>query len=39
MEIFKSMNLKQTVDYLYTNVSTELNQLSTPNGPLVFVGK
>ncbi|KAG5541695.1 hypothetical protein RHGRI_021504 [Rhododendron griersonianum] len=39
MEIFKSMNLKQNVDYLYTNVSTELNQLSTPNGPLVFVGE
>ncbi|KAF7139432.1 hypothetical protein RHSIM_Rhsim07G0200700 [Rhododendron simsii] len=39
MEIFKSMNFKQNVDYLYTNVSTELNQLSTPNGPLVFVGE
>ncbi|KAH7846952.1 hypothetical protein Vadar_020058 [Vaccinium darrowii] len=39
MEIFKSMNFKQNVDYLYSNVSTELNQLTTPNGPRVFVGE
>ena len=39
MEIFKTMNYQQNLDFLYKNVSAELNQLTLPKGPLIFVGK
>ncbi|GFS46765.1 hypothetical protein Acr_00g0104040 [Actinidia rufa] len=39
MEIFKTMNYQQNLDFLYKNVSAELNQLTLPKGPLIFVGE
>ncbi|XVF39484.1 hypothetical protein PTKIN_Ptkin01aG0038400 [Pterospermum kingtungense] len=35
---FKNMSVQQNIDFIYTNRSAELNQVSS-NGPLTFVGE
>lgn len=36
---FKSMNVEQHIDYINTQRSSDINTLTTSNGPLVLVGK
>lgn len=38
-DIFKNMIVQQNIDFIYTNRSSELNFVTTSNGPLIFVGK
>lgn len=37
-DIFNSMTVQQNIDFVYTNRSAQLNQITTSNGPLTFVG-
>lgn len=36
---FKGMNVQQNVDYINNQRSSDLGALTTPNGPLTFVGE
>ncbi|KAL5982125.1 hypothetical protein ACLOJK_016194 [Asimina triloba] len=38
-DIFDSMKVQQNIDFVRTNRSTELNVVTTSNGPLSFVGE
>ncbi|KAH9690820.1 Mannan endo-1,4-beta-mannosidase [Citrus sinensis] len=38
-DIFNSMTVQQNIDFVYTNRSAQLNQITTSNGPLTFVGE
>ncbi|KAH9756667.1 Mannan endo-1,4-beta-mannosidase [Citrus sinensis] len=35
----KSMTVQQNIDFVCTNRSAQLNQITTPDGPLIFVGE
>ncbi|KAK1260583.1 hypothetical protein QJS04_geneDACA013321 [Acorus gramineus] len=37
--IFYSMTVQQNIDYVYNNRTSELNYVTTANGPLTFVGE
>ncbi|KAL2242264.1 UNVERIFIED_CONTAM: Glucan 1,3-beta-glucosidase [Sesamum indicum] len=37
--IFDSFTVQQNIDYVYNNRSAQVNQLTTSNGPLIFVGE
>lgn len=36
--IFDNLSVQQNIDFVHTNRSAQLNQLTTANGPLTFVG-
>ena len=36
---FNSMSVQQNIDFINTNRSSQLNHVTTSNGPLTFVGK
>lgn len=36
--IFDNLTVQQNIDYVNNNRSAQLSQLTTPNGPLIFVG-
>nr|AFK35120.1 unknown [Lotus japonicus] len=38
-DLFTDMTVQQNIDYIYTNRSSDLNFVTTANGPLVFVGE
>lgn len=38
-DAFENMSAQQNIDFIYTNRSSELNYITTSNGPLTFVGK
>ncbi|KAA8538042.1 hypothetical protein F0562_027378 [Nyssa sinensis] len=38
-DVFNSMTVQQNIDFINTNRSTQLNQVTTSNGPLTFVGE
>ncbi|XP_059631412.1 probable glucan 1,3-beta-glucosidase A [Cornus florida] len=38
-DIFNSMTVQQNIDFIYTNRSSQLSQVTTSNGPLIFVGE
>ncbi|KAK3011069.1 hypothetical protein RJ639_010744 [Escallonia herrerae] len=38
-EVFDSMTVQQNIDFINTNRSAELNDVTTANGPLTFVGE
>ncbi|XP_042495869.1 probable glucan 1,3-beta-glucosidase A [Macadamia integrifolia] len=38
-DIFSNMTVQQNVDFIYTNRSAQLNNITTSNGPLTFVGE
>ncbi|KAG5544358.1 hypothetical protein RHGRI_016942 [Rhododendron griersonianum] len=38
-DIFNSMSVQQNIDFVYTNRSAQLSQVTTSNGPLTFVGE
>lgn len=38
-DIFNGMTVKQNIDFVCTNRSAQLNQVTTSNDPLTFVGK
>lgn len=35
---FDTMTVQQNIDYVLTNRSAELNQITVSNGPLTFIG-
>ncbi|XP_052200914.1 probable glucan 1,3-beta-glucosidase A [Diospyros lotus] len=37
--IFDNLSVQQNIDFVHTNRSAQLNQLTTANGPLTFVGE
>ena len=37
-DTFNSMTVQQNIDFVCTNRSAQLNQITTPDGPLIFVG-
>ena len=37
-EVFDDMTVQQNIDFVYTNRSAQLNEVTTSNGPLTFVG-
>lgn len=37
-DLFENMTAQQNIDFIYTNRSSELNFITTSNGPLTFVG-
>ena len=37
-DTFRNMNVQQHIDYIYNQRSSDLNAITTPGGPLVFVG-
>ncbi|KAL0368803.1 UNVERIFIED_CONTAM: Glucan 1,3-beta-glucosidase [Sesamum calycinum] len=37
--IFDNLTVQQNIDYVYNNRSAQVNQLTTSNGPLIFVGE
>ncbi|KAL7085572.1 hypothetical protein ACP275_14G288600 [Erythranthe tilingii] len=37
--IFDNMSVQQNIDYVYNNRSAQLTQITTSNGPLIFVGE
>ncbi|KAK3012743.1 hypothetical protein RJ639_008091 [Escallonia herrerae] len=38
-EVFDSMTVQQNIDFINTNRSAQLNEVTTANGPLTFVGE
>jgi hypothetical protein len=38
-DLFENMTAQQNIDFIYNNRSSELNFITTSNGPLTFVGK
>ncbi|GFY85804.1 hypothetical protein Acr_04g0005420 [Actinidia rufa] len=38
-EVFDDMTVQQNIDFVYTNRSAQLNEVTTSNGPLTFVGE
>ncbi|XP_057442582.1 probable glucan 1,3-beta-glucosidase A [Lotus japonicus] len=38
-DAFENMSAQQNIDFIYTNRSSELNYITTSNGPLTFVGE
>ncbi|KAL6568879.1 hypothetical protein OROHE_003620 [Orobanche hederae] len=36
---FSNFTVQQNIDYIYKNRTAQLKELTTPNGPLVFVGE
>lgn len=40
-DVFENMSAQQNIDFIYTNRSSQLNNITTSNGngPLTFVGK
>lgn len=38
-DMFHNMTVQQNIDFVYHNRSTQLNLVTTSNGPLTFVGK
>lgn len=37
--VFKSMTVKDNINFIYNKRSAQLNAITTPNGPEIFVGK
>ncbi|KAK4387759.1 Glucan 1,3-beta-glucosidase [Sesamum angolense] len=37
--IFDNLTVQQNIDYVHNNRSAQVNQLTTSNGPLIFVGE
>lgn len=37
--VFDNMTVQQNIDFIHTNRSTQLNYVTTSNGPLTFVGR
>ncbi|KAG8632980.1 probable glucan 1,3-beta-glucosidase A [Manihot esculenta] len=37
--VFDNMTVQQNIDFIHTNRSTQLNYVTTSNGPLTFVGE
>lgn len=37
-DTFNNLSVQQNIDFVYTNRSAQLNQITTANGPLTFVG-
>lgn len=38
-DLFDNMTVQQNIDFIHTNRTAQLNQVTTSNGPLTFVGK
>ncbi|KAL5559052.1 hypothetical protein UlMin_035263 [Ulmus minor] len=38
-DVFKKMTVQQHIDYIFINRTSQLNQVTTSNGPLAFVGE
>lgn len=38
-DTFDNLSVQQNIDFVYTNRSAQLNQITTANGPLTFVGE
>ncbi|KAJ4965576.1 hypothetical protein NE237_017425 [Protea cynaroides] len=38
-DTFSNMTVQQNIDFIYTNRSAQLNNITTSNGPLTFVGE
>lgn len=38
-DLFENKTVQQHIDFIYNNRSSELNFITTSNGPLTFVGK
>lgn len=38
-DVFHNMTVQQNIDFIKTNRSSELNSVTSSNGPLIFVGK
>ncbi|KAL3845829.1 hypothetical protein ACJIZ3_003232 [Penstemon smallii] len=38
-DIFNTFTVQQNIDYVYNNRSRQLSELTTSNGPLIFVGE
>lgn len=38
-DLFENMSAQQNIDFIYNNRSSELNVITTSNGPLTFVGE
>lgn len=38
-DLFENMIAQQNIDFIYNNRSSELNFITTSNGPLTFVGE
>ncbi|KAL3733222.1 hypothetical protein ACJRO7_022707 [Eucalyptus globulus] len=38
-DIFNSMTVQQNIDFIYTNRTAQLNDITMANGPLTFVGE
>ncbi|XP_043712913.1 probable glucan 1,3-beta-glucosidase A [Telopea speciosissima] len=38
-DMFNNMTVQQNIDFIYTNRSAQLNNITTSNGPLTFVGE
>ncbi|CAL5386108.1 unnamed protein product [Camellia sinensis] len=36
---FNNMSVQQNIDFIYNNRSAQLNQVTTSNGPLTFIGE
>ncbi|XWS23860.1 hypothetical protein CRYUN_Cryun28dG0051500 [Craigia yunnanensis] len=37
--MFNNLTVQQNIDFIYNNRSSQLNHVTTSNGPLTFVGK
>ncbi|KAJ0087103.1 hypothetical protein Patl1_08490 [Pistacia atlantica] len=38
-DVFDDMTVQQNIDFIHTNRTAQLNQITTSNGPLTFVGE
>ncbi|KAL2317721.1 hypothetical protein Fmac_031597 [Flemingia macrophylla] len=38
-DVFENMTAQQNIDFIYNNRSSQLNNITTSNGPLTFVGE
>ncbi|KAK6246089.1 hypothetical protein SCA6_009179 [Theobroma cacao] len=38
-DMFNNLTVQQNIDFIYTNRSSQLNHITTSNGPLTFVGE